>query len=297
MAVYRPSKNRITGNYNDKHRAYDFSGGPDSNCYADNDLVVIQAVDRYVNSWRNTGKLTTRDYGNYIKCRHTSGSFSLYAHLKNGSVPKVGKRFKKGQVIATIGNTGNSTGPHLHYEFRNSNNINQPVTFTEKDSMPSNGNNSNALDECLKLHTELVDENTKLKQQIETLRDQIKTDRSDFEETLENTRRELTNTKRALTVSERDKQAFKEAVAEQLKVSIVEVSNEIERLIKNESEGRRAKDELRQSELRYEKKVIALEGEITKLKQQLDSKDLSDQDAQRLFMALIKAIRKYLMRE
>ena len=139
MTVTRPCKNAITQYYHNGHKGYDFSGKGDADVVACLSGVVIQSVDKYVNSWRNYGTLTTRDYGNYIKLRHDDGSFSLYAHLARHSPLAVGSKTQEGQKIGIIGNTGNSTGPHLHFEFRNANNNNQPVYFREKDSMPSEG--------------------------------------------------------------------------------------------------------------------------------------------------------------
>lgn len=48
---------------------------------------------------------------------HGYGYKSFYAHLKDIHV-KQGQRIKKGEVIGTVGNTGTSTAPHLHYEIR-----------------------------------------------------------------------------------------------------------------------------------------------------------------------------------
>ena len=56
-------------------------------------------------------------YGNYITLRHSFGFSSVYAHLRHFSV-KNGQFVSKGDVIAQCGNSGNSTGPHLHYEVR-----------------------------------------------------------------------------------------------------------------------------------------------------------------------------------
>jgi murein DD-endopeptidase MepM/ murein hydrolase activator NlpD len=54
-------------------------------------------------------------YGNMIKLRHSDGTVTLYGHLSSVLVD-VGERVWAGDQIAKMGNTGNSTGPHLHFE-------------------------------------------------------------------------------------------------------------------------------------------------------------------------------------
>ncbi|MBQ0868208.1 M23 family metallopeptidase [Streptomyces smyrnaeus] len=56
-------------------------------------------------------------YGNAIVVRHDNGAYSQYAHLSQINV-KPGQQIKTGQTIAESGNTGNSSGPHLHFEIR-----------------------------------------------------------------------------------------------------------------------------------------------------------------------------------
>lgn len=56
-------------------------------------------------------------YGNLMKVQHANGIVTYYAHL-SGFVAPVGSSVSKGQTIALIGSTGNSTGPHLHFEVR-----------------------------------------------------------------------------------------------------------------------------------------------------------------------------------
>ena len=58
----------------------------------------------------------TRGYGYYIVIQYDNGLYSLYGHLKQLSKYRPGDRVKKGQIIAYSGNTGNTTGPHVHVE-------------------------------------------------------------------------------------------------------------------------------------------------------------------------------------
>jgi len=55
-------------------------------------------------------------YGHHVVVRHADGTTSLYAHLS--SVRSLGRRVVAGQVLGRSGNTGHSTGPHLHFEMR-----------------------------------------------------------------------------------------------------------------------------------------------------------------------------------
>ncbi len=57
------------------------------------------------------------EYGNMVRISHGSGLETRYAHASKLLV-KEGERIKKNQVIALVGNTGRSTGSHLHYEIR-----------------------------------------------------------------------------------------------------------------------------------------------------------------------------------
>ncbi|MFF9122844.1 M23 family metallopeptidase [Streptomyces sp. NPDC014889] len=56
-------------------------------------------------------------YGNAIVIKHADGTYSQYAHLSRVDV-RIGQVVASGQHIALSGNTGNSTGPHLHFEIR-----------------------------------------------------------------------------------------------------------------------------------------------------------------------------------
>jgi len=67
-------------------------------------------------------------YGTHIIINHGYGYQSLYAHMGSVAV-KVGNKVTRGQIIGTVGNTGTSTAPHLHYEVIHNNNKVDPINF------------------------------------------------------------------------------------------------------------------------------------------------------------------------
>ena len=96
-------KHPISG-YNKMHKGVDFAAPKGTPIYAGGNGVI-----EFVGN--NGG------YGKYIRIRHNNEYKTAYAHLsqyKKGI--SVGKRVNQGDVIGFVGSTGNSTGPHLHYE-------------------------------------------------------------------------------------------------------------------------------------------------------------------------------------
>ena len=76
-------------------------------------LVAGSAVDGII---ALVGSSTT-GYGRYVVIAHSGGLDTLYGHLSTALV-KVGQQVVQGQTIGLEGSTGNSTGPHLHFELR-----------------------------------------------------------------------------------------------------------------------------------------------------------------------------------
>ena len=81
----------------------------------------------------------TAGYGAYVKLRHADGTVTLYGHVNTWLV-SVGERVMAGDQIATIGNRGNSTGPHLHFEvLLNGTNRVDPVGWLSKRGLSPGG--------------------------------------------------------------------------------------------------------------------------------------------------------------
>lgn len=86
------------------HAGLDFSGALGSKVVATADGVVLAA--------RKSGA-----YGKMVQIDHGGGLVTKYAHLQSMQV-RAGDRVRRGQTVGAVGNTGRSTGPHLHYEVR-----------------------------------------------------------------------------------------------------------------------------------------------------------------------------------
>ncbi|MHA3916379.1 DUF5930 domain-containing protein [Halovulum sp. GXIMD14793] len=104
----------ITGGIR-SHNGIDLAAGRGTPIYSTADGVVVFASRQ-------------RGYGNQIKIRHQFGFETVYAHLNKIHV-KVGDRIARGDHIGDMGNTGRSTGVHLHYEVRLSGKPVNPMTY------------------------------------------------------------------------------------------------------------------------------------------------------------------------
>lgn len=94
-----------------------YHGAVDFGAAGVNGMPVYAAADGIVHT---TAALTT-SYGNYVIIAHYNGLYTLYAHGQAGSIcVSEEQAVKKGQQIMRVGSTGNSTGPHLHFEVRKS---------------------------------------------------------------------------------------------------------------------------------------------------------------------------------
>ena len=102
-----PTINRyISGNdYWSGHLAIDIAAGSGAPIYASDSGLVVYS------GWISGG------YGNMVMIDHGNGWQTVYAHLSQVSVG-CGQSVSQGQTIGLAGSTGNSTGPHLHFEIR-----------------------------------------------------------------------------------------------------------------------------------------------------------------------------------
>ena len=117
MYPIKTDKLRVTSKYG--KREYTYRGKRVKDFHNGIDLVggneIIATADGEVVSTRNEGK----QYGNgcYVRIKHSNDLYTLYYHLKSGSIlVKKGEKVVKGQVIGIIGDTGRATGVHLHYQ-------------------------------------------------------------------------------------------------------------------------------------------------------------------------------------
>jgi murein DD-endopeptidase MepM/ murein hydrolase activator NlpD len=99
---YGMRKHPIMG-FSKMHRGVDFGAAIGTPILAAGDGVVS------FRGWKS-------GYGNYVQIRHNNTYSTAYGHISRFGNIRVGGRVKQGQVIAFVGSTGMSTGPHLHYE-------------------------------------------------------------------------------------------------------------------------------------------------------------------------------------
>ena len=96
------SNGRFGTRWGRKHEGLDFSCPTGTLIYAADGGIVIKSG-------------VSGGYGNCVVIKHDNGQETLYGHCSKLNV-SVGENVYKGQVIAAVGNTGRSTGAHLHFE-------------------------------------------------------------------------------------------------------------------------------------------------------------------------------------
>lgn len=129
---YIPIINPVQGEYWYNQRGFGIKKDPftkQRRFHAGQDIVaaigtpVAAAADGIV-----TFEGTYGTFGKVIKVKHGETYLTIYAHLHNIKVSK-GQKVKRGEIIGTVGNSGRSTGPHLHYEVHKNGEPVNPMGF------------------------------------------------------------------------------------------------------------------------------------------------------------------------
>ncbi|SDL59707.1 Murein DD-endopeptidase MepM and murein hydrolase activator NlpD, contain LysM domain [Corynebacterium mycetoides] len=106
--VVTPSTGRVSSGFGQRwgrmHQGMDIANDAGTPIYAVMDGTVINAGP-------------AQGFGNWVVIRHDGGEVSVYGHMRHYNV-SIGQRVTAGEQIATIGNEGRSTGPHLHFEIK-----------------------------------------------------------------------------------------------------------------------------------------------------------------------------------
>ena len=115
-----PTSGRLTSNFGRRwgrnHNGIDVAAKTGTPIYATDNGIIVES------EYQSNG------YGNIVKIDHQNGYVSYYAHCSK-LYAKVGDVVAKGDLIAAVGNTGRSTGPHLHFEIRYNDVVKNPYNF------------------------------------------------------------------------------------------------------------------------------------------------------------------------
>lgn len=112
---FGPRNNPVTGRYQN-HNGIDIGG-----VYYSTQVIAAKAGTVIVSQKGSS-------YGNYVVVSHGTGNTTLYAHLSSRAV-SVGDVVAQGDVLGITGSTGNSTGPHLHFEITENGSRIDPLTY------------------------------------------------------------------------------------------------------------------------------------------------------------------------
>lgn len=123
---YRPVPGQITSNYGWREQFQRQHKGVDLQ------LNVGDTVRAAISGTVTKVAFDKDGFGHYVKLQHADGMETLYGHLKCATV-EIGQEILSGEAIGLGGNTGNSTGPHLHFEVRIGGEAVNPLTLFDFD--------------------------------------------------------------------------------------------------------------------------------------------------------------------
>jgi len=98
------------------HKGMDFTAPTGTPIYASGSGKAVRVDNR------------ASGFGNHIEIKHGYGYKTIYAHLSKYNI-KAGQKVKRGDLIGFVGNTGRSSGPHLHYEVHKNGKAINPINF------------------------------------------------------------------------------------------------------------------------------------------------------------------------
>ena len=115
----------LTQLFTSNHKGIDMAwnrhqGGKNVPVYAADDGVVYSTKDN---------DKSKKSWGNFVKIKHNDGTYTLYAHLRDGIKVKKGQKVKQGDQVGNMGNTGKSGANHLHYEVKVNKKSVNPISF------------------------------------------------------------------------------------------------------------------------------------------------------------------------
>ncbi|MFR2505894.1 MAG: peptidoglycan DD-metalloendopeptidase family protein, partial [Acutalibacteraceae bacterium] len=124
-----PDNFTVTQGCGDQHAALDIAADTGTPVVATDDgtITVTQTWNGIVTKGDNNS------YGNMVQVTHADGTVTLYAHLSEINV-RQGDTVVRGQQIGRVGSTGNSSGPHLHFEVRSNGSKIDPMAYIAEDS-------------------------------------------------------------------------------------------------------------------------------------------------------------------
>ena len=98
-------------------------------------------------------------YGRTVEIKHGGNIKTLYAHLERFNTKlKVGSKVKQGEIIAFVGDSGQATGPHLHFEFWQGEIRSDPVKVKLPSAKPVNNTQRNEFEDLLALNLNKLNE-------------------------------------------------------------------------------------------------------------------------------------------